>query len=272
MGSLIERYRPESLDQMMGQGPVVRALRLYLKDPYSAAFLFHGESGTGKTSAAYCLAKALGCSILDGELGGLHEIPSGEQTADRVRTVTNLLRLRPLVGSGWKVLIVNEADRMLQAAESIWLDVLEHMPLRCVIVFTTNNTGKLSKRLRDRCEVYRFESDSEELAAHIDTLVARIWKAEKCKGPPPKGLGMPTLGTLETMHASFRLAVQQLARYIREHKAGGDLNRLKEEMARDHISVDTEADCEHCGVTNQVTPGARRWNCSACRKVFEIEW
>lgn len=86
------------------------------------AFIFDGETGLGKTAAAYCLAGELGCDTELEELGGMHEIPSGEQDVESVRGMLNLLRLRPLFGSGWKVIVVNEADRMSRLAEMVWLD------------------------------------------------------------------------------------------------------------------------------------------------------
>ena len=48
------------------------------------------------------------------------------------------LSFRPMLGSGWKVLVCNEADRMTTSAETIWLDALEGLPPKSVIVFTTN--------------------------------------------------------------------------------------------------------------------------------------
>ena len=54
--------------------------------------LFHGDSGIGKTSAAYALAHYLGCAVAEAELGGVFEIPSGSQTAESLRKIVDLLR------------------------------------------------------------------------------------------------------------------------------------------------------------------------------------
>jgi DNA polymerase III delta prime subunit len=85
MQALIHKYRPRRLAQVLGQAQVTRSLKQFVKKPYPTPMLFHGESGTGKTSAAYALAHELGCSVDDAELGGLFEIASGEQTAETVR-------------------------------------------------------------------------------------------------------------------------------------------------------------------------------------------
>jgi DNA polymerase III delta prime subunit len=65
-----------------------------------------------------------------------------------------------MFGSGWKVIVANEADRMTAQAETVWLDRLESLPPRTVIVFTTNYPEKLSQRLRDRCTRLVFEAQA----------------------------------------------------------------------------------------------------------------
>ncbi|MBI5725035.1 MAG: hypothetical protein HZA50_13825 [Planctomycetes bacterium] len=92
-GPLTERYRPLSLEAIRGQESVVESLRKFLAEPYPAAFMFEGDTGTGKTSAAMALAAGLGCDLSQKppEFGGLHVIASGEQTADAVRGMYELM-------------------------------------------------------------------------------------------------------------------------------------------------------------------------------------
>jgi DNA polymerase III gamma/tau subunit len=221
MRDLTTKYRPCSFDEVLGQSVAVAKLRSFAQMPYPTAFLFSGNSGVGKTAAAYALAHELGCNVEETELGGLYEIPSGEMNGDAVKAATRSLHYRPLMGSGWKVLIANEADRMSISAETIWLDVLEHLPGQSVIVFTTNDPDKLTRRFRDRCECIQFEERSEVLQPHIQELARRVWFKEGMEGDPPylETLGMPTLGSFDDMHASFRLAIRQLQQQIRVRAA-----------------------------------------------------
>src|SRR5262249_39219174 len=182
--TLTDKYRSRTLTEIVGQPWAVHQLQEFVAHPVPTAFLFEGETGTGKTSAALALAHDLGVDVDGGAFGGFHVIASGEQTGESVRRVMDGLRLHTLSGSGWKVLVVNEADCMTPNAAYIWLDVLEHLPHRTVVVFTTNHADKIPARLRDRCERFRFESGYLALAPYLPELVARVWKGETGRDDP----------------------------------------------------------------------------------------
>jgi len=212
--NLADKYRPRTLAEIVGQPWTVCQLQEFVENPVSCAFLFEGETGTGKTSAALALARELGVDCEAGPLGGLHEIASGEQTGESVRRVMDGLRLFTLSGSGWKVLIVNEADCMTPNAAYIWLDALERLPLRTVIVFTTNHADKIPARLRDRCERFRFESGYLALAPYLPELVARVWKEETGRDDAPD---VEDLGAIqdERGNVSVRRVLQLLTPWAR---------------------------------------------------------
>jgi replication-associated recombination protein RarA len=210
-GPLTERYRPTSLDALWGQEAVVKVLRKFLEKPHPAAFIFEGETGTGKTSAALALAAGLGCRVDQAEYGGVWQIASGEQTADAVREMSQRMWITPLMGSGWKVIIVNECDRMARPAEMIWLDVLENLPRRTVVVFTTNDSANLSQRFRDRCSRLSFESDATTLRASAIAFAAAVWKAETGRKPKPGQTEQIVADAESGEQISFRRVVQELA-------------------------------------------------------------
>ncbi|MFA6134578.1 MAG: AAA family ATPase [Phycisphaerae bacterium] len=220
-GALTEKYRPRTLDALWGQVGVVRALRAFLAAPFPTAFVFEGETGTGKTSAAIALAAELGCDLAQKppEFGGLHVIASGEQTADTIRDIHNLMWRSPFSGSGWKVLIVNEADRMSVAAETIWLDRLESLPPKTVIIFTTNFPEKLSQRFRDRCTRLAFESDADRLSDTARNLVKAIWQRETGKAPKPDAVAGVVERATEDGKISLRRVVQVLSPMLLSEKA-----------------------------------------------------
>lgn len=210
------RWRPSTLADLRGQDETVEGLRAFLANPEPKAFLFEGETGVGKTSAALAFARDLGIDVANFEFGGLYQIPSGEQTADSVRQIADQLRLCPMTGNGWKVCIVNECDSTSPQAAHVWLDVLENLPRRSVVIFTTNNAQKLPARFRDRCETYHFESSALILREAAEAFIAEVWKKETGRDDAPC---INDLGIVEDGQISFRRIIARLAPFVRTGKA-----------------------------------------------------
>ena len=120
------------------------------------------------------------------------------------------MHLRPMGGSGWKVVIINEADRMTPQAEVMWLDGLEKLPAKTVVVFTTNNFHKLTDRFVRRCEVQRFDATSDEFHDGMVDVVRQVWKRETGRDLDriPRDLGKFERAGDEY---SISLALQQIA-------------------------------------------------------------
>ncbi len=224
--SLTEKYRPKSLAQVRGNDRIVAMLKSFTKRPCAKAFLFSGPAGTGKTSAAYAIAGELGCDFTatPKECGGIFEIASGELTADNVREMfRTALAYRPFYGSGWKVLIANEADNMSNQAQFVLLDILENLPPQTVVVFTTNEPEKLPARLRQRCECHAFKTPARgfnepataaEVAAQ--SLIDDVWRAELGHNHSP--LLDDLDGWKDGGHISFRSVLAALEPMIRAQR------------------------------------------------------
>jgi hypothetical protein len=203
-----ERHRPRELSSIVGQGGAVWRLKEFLECPYSTAFLFEGETGTGKTTAALCLAAELGAV----EFGGLDRIKAGMQDAEAVERVLDTLRFTPMLGSGWKVVIVDESDWMSPKAAQLWLSALEDLPTKSIVVFTTNHPGKFQDRFLDRCERIAFESSAANLRQDAEALIAKVWTGEGRTGEAPR---LDQLnGVIDGLgNLSFRRVVQAVAAY-----------------------------------------------------------
>jgi len=165
---------PRDLASVVGQGEVTFRIESFLEAPYSSAWFFDGPTGVGKTTVALAIAAELGAV----EFGGLEQIKSGMQDAEAVEGVLNTLRYTPMLGSGWKVVIVDEADYMSHKASQLWLSALEDLPAKSVVIFTTNNPSKFADRFLDRCERLTFSCAAEEHKGDSQELVNRVWIGE----------------------------------------------------------------------------------------------
>jgi hypothetical protein len=184
-----------------GQPRAMAITKAFLRSPASIAFLLHGPTGTGKTSTAHYLADAL--QVDRSPVGGFDEIASGEQSAEAVRALALSFRLRPMRGD-WRLIVVNECDSMSAQAEKIWLDVLEHLPPRVVICFTTNAPEKLSARFSDRCRSVEYVANSRA----VQEFVRLQWE-ERMPGIPAPDV-LETAGFRPGRPPSYRLALSDL--------------------------------------------------------------
>src|SRR6056297_1669215 len=166
--SLYRRYRPQRFGEIRGQAHVVRALRSAVRDDrVGHAYLFSGPRGTGKTSTARILAKALNCERLDGgepcgecdscrsiEAGSsydLHELDAASNNG--VEAVRDLISKASLGSPGrTKVYILDEVHMLSTAASNALLKTLEEPPEHVVFVLATTDPQKVLPTIRSRTQ------------------------------------------------------------------------------------------------------------------------
>ena len=170
--SLYRRFRPGRFDEIRGQDHVVRALRSAVRDDrVSHAYLFSGPRGTGKTSSARILAKALNCEApVDGEPCGVctscveitqgnslnvHELDAASNNG--VDAMRDLVAHAGLGTPGrWKVYIVDEVHMLSPAAANALLKTLEEPPSHVVFVLATTDPQKVPPTIRSRTQHLEF--------------------------------------------------------------------------------------------------------------------
>ena len=170
--SLYRRFRPSSFAEVKGQYHVVLALRNAVRDGRVAhAYLFSGPRGTGKTSTARILAKALNCTDLrDGEPCGVcascieitrgtsldvHELDAASNNGvDAMRDLVS----RAALGSPGrqKVYIVDEVHMLSTAASNALLKTLEEPPAHVIFVLATTDPQKVLPTIRSRTQHFEF--------------------------------------------------------------------------------------------------------------------
>jgi DNA polymerase-3 subunit gamma/tau len=170
--SLYRRFRPSTFAEVRGQDHVVLALRNAVRDGRVAhAYLFSGPRGTGKTSTARILAKALNCTDLhDGEPCGVcpscleiakgtsldvHELDAASNNGvDAMRDLVS----RAALGSPGrqKVYIVDEVHMLSTAASNALLKTLEEPPAHVIFVLATTDPQKVLPTIRSRTQHFEF--------------------------------------------------------------------------------------------------------------------
>jgi hypothetical protein len=210
-----EKYRPRHLAGVVGQAAARFQLEGFLEAPHPAAFVFEGPTGVGKTTAALALANELGCN----PDWSVHRISSGMMDQEGVEDAMRSLRFSA-PGGGWRMVIADEAEAMSPKSRQLWLSILEDIPPRAIIVFTTNHPEKFEQRFLDRCERVRFGGDPRTLMQDADALVRSIWEAERAPGEPPAAATVPNL--VEAGVLSFRRAVREIEQMARSRRRPGN--------------------------------------------------
>lgn len=181
---LYEKYRPRTFADFIGQDKIVNRLNMLMNRPSwdRDAFWIQGPSGTGKTTLAWIIARQMAGNDFNVIEYDGHQINKGAM-ADIERDIC----FSPMF-DGWKVYIVNEAHNMTASAVQSWLTLLERLPARRLIIFTTTEIlqdelfGNFSPPFASRCKVFTFTNQG--LAQSMAHRARQIAQAEGLDGQP----------------------------------------------------------------------------------------
>lgn len=179
--ALYRSERPERFNEIIGQKHIVRILQHQLEtDNVSQAYLFTGTRGTGKTTTARILAKALNCTgnpadgqlpcgecenckaIKEGRFLDVIEMDAASNNGvEDMRDLIDRVNYPPMVGR-YKVYIIDEVHMLSTSAENAFLKTLEEPPAHVIFILATTNPEKVRETIRSRCMRLDFRRVSEE--------------------------------------------------------------------------------------------------------------
>jgi DNA polymerase III subunit gamma/tau len=179
------KYRPKSFDDVLGQDHVVRTLRNAIAQKRLAhAYLFVGPRGTGKTSTARILAKALNCTggpnadfnpdedvcieIAEGRSLDVLEIDGASNNGvEQVRDLRESVRFAPARGQ-FKIFYIDEVHMLSNAAFNALLKTLEEPPPHVKFIFATTEANKILPTILSRCQRFDLRPiPTETIAKHL---------------------------------------------------------------------------------------------------------
>ena len=189
--ALYRKFRPDTFDEVKGQVPIVTTLRNQVRaSRMSHAYLFCGTRGTGKTTIAKILAKAVNCespvdgnpcgvcpmcqSIATGTSMNVIEIDAASNNGvDNIREIVEEVRYSPTEGR-YKVYIIDEVHMLSTGAFNALLKTLEEPPSYVIFILATTEAHKLPVTILSRCQRYDFSRITvEEITERLTDLAGR---------------------------------------------------------------------------------------------------
>jgi len=171
----IEKYRPQKLEDIVGQDEIVERLRSYVKSGDLPHLLFTGSAGVGKTTAAVALAREFFGETWHTNFRELNA--SDERGIDVVRNqIKQFARTSPLGGASFKILFLDEADALTQDAQAALRRTMETYAQTCRFILSCNYSSKIIDPIQSRTAIYRFRPLS------ADAITEEIGKIAKNEG------------------------------------------------------------------------------------------
>ena len=191
--ALYRKFRPDDFDEVKGQDHIVTTLKNQLAhDRVGHAYLFCGTRGTGKTTVAKILAKAVNCenpglsgpcgvcdtcrSIQEGSSLNVIEIDAASNSGvDNIRKINESVQYSPAQGR-YMVYIIDEVHMLSSGAYNALLKTLEEPPEYVIFILATTDEHKIPVTIKSRCQRYDFHRIS------IDTITERLSDIVKREG------------------------------------------------------------------------------------------
>jgi DNA polymerase-3 subunit gamma/tau len=190
--ALYRKWRPQTWEDVIGQGHIVQTLRNAIAaDRVAHAYLFAGPRGTGKTTTARLLAKAVNCldetpanrpcnhcdpcqAVNEARFWDLIEIDAASNTSvDDVRALRDKINFSPNQGTH-KVYIIDEVHMLSASAFNAFLKTLEEPPAYAKFILATTEKHKILPTILSRCQIFDFKRITvDDIAGHLHHVAGK---------------------------------------------------------------------------------------------------
>ncbi|MEM4534974.1 MAG: AAA family ATPase [Desulfurococcaceae archaeon] len=195
---LTEKYRPQRLDEIVGQDEVISRIK-NLKDlPRPPHMLFIGPSGCGKTSTAYAFAKETNRPVV--------ELNASDERG--IATIRERVK-RLAFSAGERIILLDEVDNMTPDAQHALRRIMEKAAEGVVFILTGNSEWKIIDPIKSRCAIFRFKKLDERTSAQV---LIRILKMENVNVTPEVTRALVKL--IKVTDGDLRLMLNELETII----------------------------------------------------------
>ena len=222
---LIEKYRPNKLDEIIGQDVIVKKLKRYVEMKNMPNLLFAGSAGVSKTTAAMCIAKEMYGN--EWQLNFKELNASDTRGIDVIRDdVKDYAAVSSIGDVSFKIILLDEADSLTKDAMSALRRTMEKYSSSCRFILTCNYSSKIIEPISSRTSVFRFKKiksedimkicknvcDQEKIKIDSEALEAIAYISE---GDARKAIGILDTARLTTENNTITIKdIYEISSYI----------------------------------------------------------
>ena len=220
------KYRPQNFNNIIGQPKIISFLESAIKEKKIAfAYLFIGQHGSGKTTSARVMAKALNCTstrlvpcnscencinIHLGKSFDFYEVDAAKNTGiDNIREILESIQFTPIM-SQYKVCVIDEVHMLSNNAFNSLLKTLESPPIKTVFILSTTAVNKIPNTIISRCQKLYFQPIKDQ---DLAIAISKVVNNEKLKIT-----NKAIINLVKIAQGSFRDALSTIESFAVENK------------------------------------------------------